>query len=387
MGSATTAPMSHRLKILHIISSRESGTACELDAFAERLAQNGFDTKTCILTSTQALRRPFDVAAYFAAARMIRQFRPDVVHTWDHAAHLYAASQYTATRIIAEKRSPQLPTRNPLIARLRQYLDRRTDRFIVPHKVCDCPKTLEIPPAAVPLPYSEPMPTEEFLAKYDVPSVETSGNYYPVFEPQYDPTRRNYTPRPANPTPFLIGITLPLCSEHRILDALWVCETLNHVHLNFHAFFIGDGKDREEFLRYRDRWKLFSRVHFLGNSKDAHRLLPNFDVLLHLSPASEYSGAILSAMYCGVPVIALETAESRAYILDGASGMLIPDGGDHRFYRRTAAKRLLYLLENEEFRRSMQRIARERVAGEFNFDTAFERRVGVYREGFERYPS
>ncbi|MCL2005483.1 MAG: glycosyltransferase, partial [Planctomycetaceae bacterium] len=123
-----------------------------------------------------------------------------------------------------------------------------------------------------------------------------------------------------------------------------------------------------------------SRVHFLGNRKDVHRLLPNFDVLLHLSPLPEYSGAILSAMSCGVPVIALETQESRAYILDGASGILIPHNEDFRFYRRTAAKRLLYLLENEELRRAMQRAARERVAREFNFDTAFERRLALYRE-------
>jgi glycosyltransferase involved in cell wall biosynthesis len=84
-------------------------------------------------------------------------------------------------------------------------------------------------------------------------------------------------------------------------------------------------------------------------------------------------------MSCGVPVIALETPESRDYVLDGTTGILIPADGDFRFYRRTAAKRLLFLLENEELRRSMQRAAADRIEKKFNFNTALQRRMDVYR--------
>jgi glycosyltransferase involved in cell wall biosynthesis len=228
------------------------------------------------------------------------------------------------------------------------------------------------------------MPTEKLLEKLDFPLVEPSGDYYPVFRPQYEPALRNYKSMPPHQTPFLIGIVLPLCLEHRVLDALWAFESLNHVHLNYHTFIIGDGKDRETLLRYRDRWKLFSRVHFLGNQHGnrqiAHRLLPHFDVLLHLSSSTEYSGTILSAMSCGVPVVALETPESSEYISDGTTGILIPADGDFRFYRRTAVKKLLYLLENEELRRSMQIAAKERIEKKFNFETAVQRRIDVYRE-------
>jgi glycosyltransferase involved in cell wall biosynthesis len=297
-----------------------------------------------------------------------------VLHTWDAAAQFYGAMHCGGQRVLAEKRNTDVPP-----GRVQKYIDKKTHRFIVPHKTDNCPKTDVVPLAAVPVPHSEPVSAEELLAKLDFPLVEPSGNYYPVFQPQYEPARRNYKPTAPHAVPFLIGIVLPLDSEHQILDALWVFETLNHVHLNFHAFVIGDGKDREECLRYRDRWKLFSRVHFLGNRHDTHRLLPHFDVLLHLSPSAEHSGTILSAMSCGVPVIALETPESREYVLDGTTGILIPAEGDFRFYRRTAAKRLLYLLENEELRRSMQRAAKERVVQNFNFDAAVQRRIGVYR--------
>ena len=404
--------MSRRINILHIISSWESGVGNELAAFAARLAADGFDgefeNEICVLanstihrqtpnvpTTTLGMRWSFDVSTYLGVRRIIRRFRPDVIHVWDNTSQMYASQMYIAPhhgtqRIIAERRDTDIPA-----GMLQKHIDKKTHRFIVPRNLApwhlapwkggDCPKTVVIPPAAVPAPYSAPMPAEELLEKLDIPMVQPSGDYYPVFQSQYEPERRNYKPIPTHSTPFLIGVVLPLCSEHRILDALWVFETMSHVHLNYHAFFIGDGKDSEECLRYRDRWKLFSRVHFFGNHRfgnqcTVHRLLPSCDVLLHLSPSAEHSGTILSAMSYGVPVIALETPESREYISDGTTGLLVPCNGDFRFYRRTTAKKLLYLLENTELRRSMQSASKERVAREYNFDTAVQKRVELYRQ-------
>jgi len=367
--------MSSRPRILHIISSWERGVGSELAEFTARLAPE-FESETCVLAAL-GLRWTCDVNAYLGLGRVLRRFRPDVVHTWDAVAHSYAALHWGKQRLLAERRDTDVPK-----GLLQHYLDQKTHRFIVPRPNDTLPtaKTVVIPPAAVPVPCAEPMSAEELLDKLAFPLVEPSGDYYPVFQPQYDPARRDYKPMPPHSTPFLIGIILPLGLEHRILDALWVFETFNYVHLNYHAFVIGDGKDRETFLRYRDRWKLFSRVHFLGKRQDTHRLLPHIDVLLHLSSAAEYSGTILSAMSCGVPVVALETPESREYILDGTTGIIIPADGDFRSYRRTAVKRLLYLLENEDLRRSMQVAAKDRVANEFPFDTAVQRRIDVYRE-------
>jgi glycosyltransferase involved in cell wall biosynthesis len=379
--------MSHRTKILHIVSSWESGVTPEIVEFVTRLPHNEFSCEICALTgsknrkvpgiptTTLDLRWSFDVSTYYHIGQILRRFRPDVVHTWDAVAQLYSTLHYGHQRVIAEKRDFNVQP-----GRLQKYMDKKTRRFIAPRAMNNCPKTVIVPPAAVPMPDVKPIPAEKLLEKLGFPLVESLENYYPVFQSQYEPERRGYKPMPPHPTPFMIGIVLPLDTKHKILDALWVFETLNHVHLNFHAFVIGDGKDRDQFLRYRDRWKLFSRVHFLGNRHDAYRLMPSFDVLLHLSPSAEYSGTILSAMSCGVPVIALETPESREYVLDGTTGFLIPAEGDFRFHRRTAAKRLLYLLENDELRRSMQRAAAERIEKEFDFDTAVRRRIGMYRE-------
>jgi len=384
--------MSRRLKILHIISSWESGIGGELAEFAVRLPCGDFEVEIGVLsgrdktipgipTTMLGLRRSFDVAAYLGVRKIFRRFRPDVVHTWDAAAQLYGTLHPGNHRVIAEKRGKDS---DAPIGTIQKYLDKKTHRFMTPHPISGCPKTVIIPPAVVPASYSTPLSAEELLATLDIPLPDTPGDYYPVFQPQYEPERRNYKSTPPHPVPFLVGIVLPLSSEHRILDALWVFETFNHVNFNFHAFIIGDGKDREQCLRYRDRWKLFSRVHFLGNEYPVRRLLPGFDALLHLSPSAEHSGQILSAMSYGVPVVALETPESREFIVDGITGILIPyEGTDERasrFYRRTAAKRLLHLLENGELRCSMQKAAQERVEKEFDFDSAVQKRIEVYRE-------
>ena len=389
--------MSNRHKILHIISSWESGVGNELAELVARLPRDEFECEICVLAgsirrnilgvpiTTLHTRWSFDPSTYFGVSRLLRRFRPDIVHAWDATAQLYGTIHGGTQRVLTEKRKQNNPHPNPLPQRegtLFSYLDRKTHRFIVPRQNRSLPvaKTTIIPPAAIPMPCVDPIPAEELLEKMGFPMVEPSGNYYPVFQSQYEPAHRNYKPIPSTQTPFLIGVILPLCSEHNILDVLWVFETLSHVHLNFHAFVIGDGMSREQFLRYRDYWKLFFRAHFLGHRHDTHRLLPHFDVLLHLSPSAEYSGTILSAMSCGVPVIALETMESREYVADGTTGILIPDKGDFRFCRRTATKRLLYLLENEKLRQSMQIAARNRIAKEFNFDAAVQQRIGVYRE-------
>jgi len=378
--------MSPRLKILHIISSWQSVVGNELAEFAPRLAQDEFEVEMCVLanstisktphtpTTTLGLRWAFDISTYFGVGRIIRRFRPDVIHTWDNTAQLYAAFHPGKHRIIAEKREPEAKT-----GILQKYANDRTHCFIAPRRIDDCPKTIAIPPAAVPAAYAQPIPATELLAKLEIPLVEPSGDYYPVLQSRYEPERRNYKPVQPHSTPFLICIALPLCSEHRILDALWTFETLNQLRMNFHAFIIGDGKDRELLLRYRDRWKLFSRVHFLGNQCDAYKLLPSCDVLLHLSSSAAHSGTILSAMSCGVPVVALETPESREHIVDGTTGMLIPCDGDFRFYRRISAKKLLYLLENVELRRAMHDAAKERVAKEYNFDAAVQERIRLYK--------
>ncbi|MDR0521164.1 MAG: glycosyltransferase [Planctomycetaceae bacterium] len=377
-------------KILHIISSLDSfGIGSELTALTGRLPDALFSNEICNLADTglRCLFRTVPHAAFHAGVllnvvRKIRCFRPDIVHAWDSTAHFYgglAALLCRTPSLTAEKRNFSRPA-----GIVQRFIDTKTKTLIALRQREELPesKTVIVPPAAVPMKHYDPVPAAELLGKIGFPLIPPSGNYYPLLNSQYEPERRNYRfippDDPGRQQPFLIGIISPLCTEHRIHDALWIFVTLKTLNLNFHVLIIGDGQDQETLLRCRDRWKLFSRVHFIGARKDVDRLLPCFDALLHLSPVPEQIGSVSAAMSCGIPVVAEETPEISGMITDGVTGMLIPGSEDFRFRRRTAVKKILHLFENAELRRSIKSAAKKHAADQFCFDTAVQKRTEIF---------
>ncbi|MDR3183039.1 MAG: glycosyltransferase [Planctomycetaceae bacterium] len=144
------------------------------------------------------------------------------------------------------------------------------------------------------------------------------------------------------PPPYIIGLAAPLVKEQRIPDALWVFETLNHIPLDFQAYIIGDGKERDNLLRCRDGWKLSSRVHFLGSCKDTLQQIKRFHVLLHLGSTRADCYAVRDAAVNHIPVIATDSPKTRQLIEDGVNGILLPDcGDDFRLRRRLFARKTL----------------------------------------------
>jgi glycosyltransferase involved in cell wall biosynthesis len=144
---------------------------------------------------------------------------------------------------------------------------------------------------------------------------------------------------------------------------------------------IGDGPERDRLLWCRDQWKLSDCVHFLGHRNDVASLIPNFDVLLSPSAYEGQSNAILEAMAAGVPVIATDIPGNRDLVIDGETGLLVPDGGDDfRLRRRSFVEKTLYLLEHVELRRRMGKAAKQRIAEFFSLDQMVRRYTELYRE-------
>ncbi len=164
-----------------------------------------------------------------------------------------------------------------------------------------------IPNAVLPDANFRSKTVEEFLCGLGIDPIPPVGDYHPVSKPQYDPDEETYVSTlpqaPSRQTPHIIGVVARLWPQKRIQDLLWVFETLQFVNLNFHALIIGDGPLRDTLLRFRDDWRLESRVHFLGLRNDVAQLMPSFDVLLSASESEGQSNSILEAMSCSVPVI------------------------------------------------------------------------------------
>lgn len=401
-----------RKKILQIIPTLDRcGAEKQLTLLATNLPRDEFEVEVFALTRggplAEDLRQAdipltiigkhlkIDPWAYDRLKIEIRRFKPDLVHTWLFAANSYgrrAALSCGVKRLVAGERCVD-PWKSWYHFFVDRRLARRTDKIATNSEgVKDfyvrnglpADKFVVIPNAVLPPEPVRTLSADEILDGMDVSSIKPSGDYHPVVDTQYDSDEKTY--RSIAPdalsrqTPFLIGIVARLWPQKRIKDLLWVFETLRFVNLNFHALIIGDGPQRDMLLRCRDQWKLQNRVHFLGRRDDVARIMPSFDVLLNCSAYEGQSNSILEAMSLGIPVIATDIPGNRDLVVDGETGILVPDcGEDFRLRRRTFVENVLMLLEHTELRRTMGENARRRVAEQFSLDQMVRRYAELYR--------
>ena len=405
--------MKQKKKILHIIPTLDRcGAEKQMVLLATNLPKNEFEVGVVVLTRTGPFekelkaagipirligkRAKFDPLAYGRLKQEIRRFKPDLVHTWLFAANAYgrqAARACHVPHIVAGERCVD-PWKGPWHFMIDRYLARRTDRIVTnSHGVVDFYERHGIPPekfTVIPnavVPPSEPpvpLPVDEILSGIGISRIVPTGDYHPVLDSQYDfenETLLSIAPESlSRQTPYVIGIVARLWPQKRIKDLLWVFETLKFINLNFHALVIGDGPERDDLLRYRDQWKLSDRVHFLGHRNDVPQIMPSFDVLLSCSAYEGQSNSILEAMANGVPVIATDIPGNRDLVVDGKTGLLVPDcGEDFRKRRRTFVEKTLLLLENETLRKEMGLFSKNTIEEKFSLEQMLQKHVDLYR--------
>ncbi|MDR2346360.1 MAG: glycosyltransferase [Planctomycetaceae bacterium] len=404
-------------RILFVIPTLDrSGAEKQLVLLASNLPREEFNVEVAVLTRGGELedellksgiryhligkRFKIDPFAYWRLKEVMCRFQPDIVHTWLFAGNSYgrrAAISCGVKFIIAGERCVDLWKSGYQFC-IDRYLERQTN-FIVTNSEgvkefyvrngLSADKFIVIPNAVVPLcenvnPYSR----EDFLTLIGVSDSLPFGDYIPVNNPKYNFEIETYSPVSneivSRRQPYIIGIVARLWAQKRITDALWIFESLRFLDLHFHAVVIGDGPERDMLLRYRDEWGLADCVHFLGHRNDAIRMIPTFDLLLNLSAYEGQSNAILEAMMFGIPVIATDISGNNELVIDGETGILIPDSGnDFRKLRRDFVKAVLSLLENEKLRMQMGEAAKKRVIEHFSLEKMIEKHVQLYRSLFE----
>ncbi|MDR1963148.1 MAG: glycosyltransferase [Planctomycetaceae bacterium] len=403
-----------KLKILQIIPTLDRcGAEKQMVLLASHLPKDEFDVEVAVLTRNGyyaeelaknkipttliGKRFKFDPLALSRLKREIRRFRPDLIHTWLFAANAYgrkAAIDCGVPHVVAGERCVDL-WKSRYHFYIDRWLARKTDRiatnsegvkdFYVQHGL-PAEKFVVIPNAVLPFnPQTvKPFSANQILEEIGVSDLEPNRDYYPVFHSENDPEKQPFSPLTSEwcfrRTPFIIGVVARFWAQKRIKDLLWVFETLKFVHLNFHALILGDGPERDQLLRFRDQWKLSDRVHFLGQRHDVSRLMPIFDLLLSCSAYEGQSNSILEAMAAGVPVIATDIPGNRDLVIEGVTGLLVPDSGDDfRFRRRTFVEKTLFLLENSELRKKMGMAAQMRIAEHFSLEQMIRHHTELYQ--------
>jgi glycosyltransferase involved in cell wall biosynthesis len=297
-----------------------------------------------------------DPITYWRLRRLLREWPPDVLHSW-----LFAANSYG--RLAAGPRPPF-----PVVVSERcvdswksgwqLWLDRkligRTTRLVGNSRsVADFYRDVGVPP--------------EKLA------VIPNGIEFPTIAPEARESVRCELGIP--PESQVVGYVGRLAGQKRVMDLIWAFELIRVMHGEVHFVIVGDGPERAKLESFAHSLEIGPRVRFLGHRDDARRLLPALDLFWLASDFEGLSNSVMEAMAAGLPVVASDIPPNRELVIDGETGFLAPVG-DRVAFAQLAERFLL----NPALAHQFGSAGRERIAREFSVERMVEAYSRLYQE-------
>jgi glycosyltransferase involved in cell wall biosynthesis len=331
----------------------ERGHRCRLavppgSPLEQRARQEGIEA------APLAARGELDPAAIIALARMLRRFRPDLVHC--HTSHAVTlgtlASFFAGRRAAVATRRVSFPlSRNPL-ARIKYTF--RLDRVIA---------------------VSEGI--RETLAAAGVPRERITVVHSAVDLRRFDPPRDRQACRRElgyAEEVFVVGCAGHLAEHkgHRVL-----VEAAGRLGDNPRMQFllVGKGEKEEELRQQIAALGLDGKFRLAGFREDLESILPALDLLAFPSLSGEGSPAVLKeAMACGLPVVASAISGVEEVVRQGSEGLLVPPGDP-----AALAQAIRFFAADRERGLEFGGRGRER-SGEFRPERMVEMTEKVYRE-------
>jgi glycosyltransferase involved in cell wall biosynthesis len=315
-----------------------------------------------------SLRRPIDPAADQRAitdlTRLIRRYRPHVVHT--HTAKAGTLGRSAARRV----RTPAIvhtfhghvlegyfasPANSGFLA-VERRLAKRTDALVA------------VSPA-----------TRDDLLELGIGAPERwhvvpyALDLRPMIERTVEPAEaRGWLDLPEGvPVVGIVGRLVPIKNHALFLE---VATRVAAERPDVVFAIVGDGELRA-LLEAEARQALADRVRFLGWVDDLPRLYAALDVVVLTSLAEGTPVALIEAMAAGRPVVATDVGGVGAVVDDGVSGLLAPSGDAGGI-----SEAVLRLLEGPALRAGMGGKGRASVAERFSADRMGEAIAELYGE-------
>lgn len=143
---------------------------------------------------------------------------------------------------------------------------------------------------------------------------------------------------------------------------------------------IGDGVERQNLEKLSHELNIAEDVIFMGHQTNPYKFIKRTDMLVHPSMSEGFANAIIEAMACGVPVVALDCNYGpRDIIKHGENGFLVPMNDEGALIDAITT-----LLQDRRLRDDMARRSLER-AGDFSVNsmvTGYENFLISCRNGF-----
>jgi len=138
---------------------------------------------------------------------------------------------------------------------------------------------------------------------------------------------------------------------------------------------VGDGAERTTLQDEAAELGLQQRVRFVGRQRDVPGLLSAADLFALSSLSEGIPMALLEAMACGLPVVALRVGGTPELVEDGRSGLLV--GGRKP---EDLAEAISRILTERDTARAMGVAGQRRVAERFSLESMLEGYGALYRE-------
>jgi glycosyltransferase involved in cell wall biosynthesis len=356
-------------KVLFLIPHLEhSGAAKQLFLLAAGLPRAEFDVRVASLWNGGAvaklLRRAgvpveelgwsrlFDLKPFWRLRELVKVFRPDVTHTWQHpslrAVTLAVGAgkgRLVASAVLGPARlgiphqwlDPWcLAQADCLVAghageveRARQLSRSKSQVILIPPGVSSAPPTL-------------------------------AGSALRLLLGLPDEAR-------------LILCVGPLEPNKGFQDALWAFDILKFLYDDLHLVLIGEGSERGHLEQFAAHAQLADRAHFVGARADVPSLLAQGDVVWVPDRREGGSNTTLEAMAAGRPVVVSRRQGLSDIVIDGATGFVVAAGDKIALARQTRR-----LLDDLQLRRKMGEAGRTRSLNFFSAARMVEGFIQLY---------
>lgn len=169
-----------------------------------------------------------------------------------------------------------------------------------------------------------------------------------------------------------IGSLTPVKRWDRLLRVVRDLKSVMGEKIRFQV--AGDGPLRPTLKKLADDLGISNIVEFRGAVQDIPAFLSGAKFLVHTSESEGCPNAVMEAMACALPVVAMETGEIPYLVENGKSGIVVPQDDEAMF-----AERVSLLLGDDELCIRMGLAARAKAEREFRLERLVSETLAAYQ--------
>ncbi len=311
-----------------------------------------------------------DLTSLIRLTRLIRQQRPQIVHT--HTAKAGAIGRVAALLAAGDRRPIVVhtfhghvlrgyfgPLRSLAFRLLEHVLARATTRLVaVSPEVRDELVSLGVAPAEKFAVVRLGIELDERL----LPGGREAGR---------EESRRQLG---VGPETFLVGWVGRMTGVKRVPDLLEAFRQLRDMHVDARLCLVGDGPERESLERLAKSLGVVRDCFFLGYQEEMGRWLESFDAFALPSANEGTPVSAIEALAAGCPVVATRVGGVPDVVQDGETGFLVASGDT-----KALARRLAELAGDPELRTRLGAAGRERVTSRYRVGRLLDDVDRLYR--------